>query len=187
MSQTITVNAGSGDCWADVDDNFEPTGQFMWMGGTPAIDGNPKAWIPFVVNLPRLLDIDSAVIKWFASQSRSDDTVKVLIGCELADNPAAPDSKGSLFARSMTSAKLTVNLEHYTAGTQYSYDITDSVQEILNRAGWASGNTLAVLVFDNGTTTDKRRQVATVENPTYQEPVLEITFPTFFPRASGVI
>jgi hypothetical protein len=186
MSQTLTFNAGSGDCWAKIDDldTGSPDIFLARHGGGAQV----RAWLPFAsVSLPRLVVITSAVVRWTASDDRPETTVSVNIRCEAADNPSTPASEGDLLGRSVTSATLATNLVAYTAGTLYSYDITSAVQEVLNRAGWASANTLAVIIDNDGTTSNKRRLIAGVEHSTYPQAVLEITVPTYFPRNGGVI
>ena len=181
---TLSFNAGSGDCWGDNDGNFSNSGTFLWLAGTNGIDFDVRTWIPFVVNLPSLL-ITSAVIRWVASQTRSD-AVDVRIACEASDNAASPVDNGGLLGRTLTSSKVFTSLEAYTTGNQYSYDITGPVQEVLNRSGWVYGNTLAVIVDDDGTINDRRRQIASYENGTYARAILDITYNAYIPQ-SGMI
>ncbi len=186
MSQIVTISAGSGDCWGSTGWDLVTGGTYLYLDGTPTIDDVARTWIPFPnIQLPRSLVITSAIVKWVATQDRSESS-GATIGCEAADNPSTPASRADLFSRSQTAAKLSASFAAYNTGTQYSYNITSSVQEILNRSGWASGNTIAVLAV-GAANNDNRRQIASVENATYQEPILEITFPTYFPRTSGVI
>ena len=134
-----------------------------------------------MVNLPQGLQIISATVYWTASRSRSDGCA-TKIGCEDADNPSAPTSKADISGRVLTSSYITASLAAYTAGVEYSYDVTGAVQEVLNRAGWAYGNTLAVLC-DN-TPGLGRRYIAAAENTTYDGPRLAITYDAF--RGGGV-
>jgi len=182
---TISFNATSGDCWGDGYGNFNNGGTFVWLGGTPDIDADPRTCIPFVVNLPSL-PILSAAVKWYATQSRSD-LVEVRIACNAIDNAVAPTDNSDLFGKALTSAQEFTSLGAYTAGDQYSYDVTGPVQEVLNRAGWVYGNTLMVIIDDDGTINDRRRQAATNENGTYGGAVLEITYNAFVPRSGAII
>jgi len=185
MSQLYSINAGAGDCWGDAHGNFVTNGTFLWVGGTPDIDGDPRTWIPFTVPLPRIT-IVSATLKWRATQTRSEG-VSVSICCEAADNPSTPGSNADIFGRVLTTARLNTSLAAYTTGDEYSYNVAAPVQEVLSRAGWVAGNTLAILVKDNGTSSDNRRQVASVENTSYAQAILEIVIPKFIPRNGGVI
>ncbi len=186
----VTFSAGTGDCWGrrnpdpPNDSSFTPSGTFLYLGHDTAIGYFVKDWIPFVVNLPRGLQIKSARIKWIATTSRSEN-VSVYIGCEAADNPSAPTNMADLEGRAWTASYLTTALAAYTIGVQYSYDITGAVQEILNRAGFAVGNTIAVLVENAGSVNDNRRLVASAENGTYGGAILEIDFEEFIPQ--GII
>jgi hypothetical protein len=185
MSQVLTISAGSGDCYGSTSLDLVTGSTTLFLDGTPTIGEIARTWIPFTVALPKNLVIVSAFVKWYATQSRSESS-GVSLGCEAADNPSTPSSRADLFARSLTAAFNSVVFESYTTGNQYSYDITSAVQEVLNRSGWVSGNTMAVLAI-GAINNDNRRQIASVENVTYQEPILEIIIPTFFPRSSGVI
>lgn len=181
---SLTFTGGSGDCFCD-EVSFQPSPATaeMLLGGTNIASGmNVWAWIPFAnIDLPQGVPIDSATVYWTASRSRSD-AARTLIGCEDADNPSTPTSKSDLQGRVMTSSYNTQSpIEAYVAGTEYGYDITGAVQEVLNRPGWAYGNTLAVYC-DNLPTNDYRRYIAAYENGTYAAPRLVITFSNFKPR-----
>jgi hypothetical protein len=186
MSQTITISCGSGDCWGAVSGLFETATTDLYVAGSTFSDDDVRTWMPFVVTLPRYLTIVSATLRVVAAQS-STDVVNIKIGCEAADNPSAPSNQTDLFARTLSTATLSTTPGSYTAGTEYSYTITSSVQEILNRSGWVYGNTMAVMIVDNGTTVTRRRQLAAVEHATYAEPKLNIVIPDYFPQGSGLI
>jgi uncharacterized protein involved in outer membrane biogenesis len=153
----------------------------LYVGGTTWSNDDVRDWIPFVINIPRYAVVSSAILRVVAAQT-SSDAVDVQFCCEAADNASAPASQAALFAKALTTAKLSASLAAYTAGNEYSYNITNSVQEILNRSGWAYGNTMAVMIVDNGTLGVLRRQLASFEHATYAEPKLDITFTKFVPR-----
>jgi hypothetical protein len=86
----------------------------------------------------------------------------------------------------MTTAFSEITPVNYVQGTQYSYDVTAAVQEIVNRAGWAAGNTLAILVTDVVQGNTNRRQIATFESDSFAEPTLTIVAPYFLPPGTGI-
>jgi hypothetical protein len=81
-----------------------------------------------------------------------------------------------LNARTLTTAYNNATLAAYTLGTEYTYDVTTAVQEVLDRAGFIAGNTLAILVHDNGSSANQLRNWASYENTTYTEPILQIVY-----------
>lgn len=186
-SKTITISTTANDMWGDHDGSFDTTGTFMWIGGTNVTGANPVAWIPFPnIPLSKSKVITSATIFWIASLSNTQSPAEFYLGCEAADNPATPTNNADLLARTMTTAYSTVTPVNYVQGTQYSYDVTASVQEIVNRTGWVAGNTLAILVTDVIQGNVNRRQIASFENATYTEPILQIVVPYFVPPSGGV-
>ena len=69
------------------------------------------------------------------------------------DNASNPASGAALDALALTTAFATpTNSLNTSAGTRYDFDVTSVLQEIVNRAGWASGNAVTVLWLDNGST-----------------------------------
>jgi hypothetical protein len=174
---TATVNTTSDDQYGVSDGGWSKTSTGIALGNINVSDATTRAWIPFVVNIPNAVDITSAIFKVRAENNYSGTTVKIKIGCEAADNPSAPTNKTTLYARTMTTAYLTNNnVSAWTAGTEYSFDVTTAVQEVLDGAGWASGNTMAILIFDNGSSTDVSRVFASEENVSYAQAILEIEY-----------
>lgn len=173
---SVTYVCGSGDLYGN-DAAFLNTAGQIGFGGGGAGETAYKAWVPFTVNLRNRLKIFSATLKVRAASNKGGTTVKVKIGCEAADNPSAPANWSQLNARTLTTAYTTDdNVSAWTEGTEYSFDITTAVQEILNRAGWASGQTMAVLTADNGSTTGATREFASSENASYDEAKLVIAY-----------
>ena len=174
---TLTLHTNANDCWSnDGGGNLYKTTTSIEIGNCSSADYPCTAWLPFVVNLSKGQVIISATFKLVAVVAATT-TLAVKFGCEAADNPAAPTTNSDLSGRVLTTAYLTYTSNAaWAVGTEYTFDITSAVQEILNRAGWTSQNTLAVLIKDNGTGLDESRVFATVENDTYTEAILEIVF-----------
>jgi len=86
----------------------------------------------------------------------SGGTIAYLVSAHAADNAGALTStSGNLntTARPRTTAVSgTWTQSGVVGGTRYSIDVTSVVQEIVNRAGWVSGNAIVILV-DTATTT----------------------------------
>ena len=173
--QTLFTNAD--DCWSnDGGGGFYNTLDNITIGNNSVNDFPVTAWLPFIVNLSKNQVIISATLKVVAVQADTS-TIHVKFGCEAADNPPAPTTKEDLEARVQTAAYLSYDSNAaWVIGTEYTFDITSAVQEVLNRAGWTPQNTLAVLIKDNGTGADNVRAFAATENATYAEAILEIVF-----------
>ena len=173
--QTLFTNAD--DCWSnDGGGGFYNTLDNITIGNNSVNDFPVTAWLPFIVNLSKNQVIISATLKVVAVQADTS-TIHVKFGCEAADNPPAPTTKEDLEARVLTAAYLNYDSNAaWVIGTQYTFDITSAVQEVLNRAGWTPQNTLAVLIKDNNTSADNVRKFAATENDSYTEAILKIVF-----------
>ena len=174
--QTLFTNAD--DCYSnDGGGGFYNTLTYITIGNNSASDFPVTAWLPFIVNLPKNQVITSAILK-VVSVAADNVSVHTKFGCEAADNPSAPTTNADLEARALTAAYLNYDANYtvWDIGTEYTFNITSAVQEVLNRAGWTPQNTLAVLIKDNGTPADNVHEFAATENATYAEAILEIVF-----------
>ena len=173
---TSTLSTTTNDCYGRASGSvFDIAGTVLELG---KISDDPcKAWIPFVVPILKNTTVLTATIKLVANNTRSGATCKLRFGCEAADNPSAPSTWATLNSRTMSAAYTDDNnVAAQTAGTEYTWNITTAVQEILNRAGWASGNTMAVLIHENAGSSGSQRTVASYDNVTYTEPILVIEY-----------
>jgi len=96
-----------------------------------------------------------------------------------------PANSAALYAKSITGT-LTVAVPDHVDGVEYSEDVTIIVQSVLDRAGWAPGNTLAIIVDDAGATGTQRREIAAFEHASYAEPQLDIVV-AFTPRSASFL
>jgi len=174
---TLSLTCGSGDCYF-----FPPSGD-IWTGLTNIDFGKSgtaakNCWLPFAsVGLEKGTSISSAILKLVCASSGSSTTVKVKIGNEAADNPSDPTTIASAASRVLSTAYTTDNnVAAWTAGTEYTFDITTAVQEILNRGGWNYGNKLALMIVDNGSSDAASRSFAASEHASYAEAKLDIVY-----------
>lgn len=185
-NRTLTISTTAGDCWTNKPSigTFDSTSGDLYVAGTSGATDDIKTWIPFVVPLPKNKVIVSATLRVVATGT---DTFACngVFGCEAADNPSAPVSHADLWARTMTTANSTLAIPIETVGVSYDFDVTAAVQEVLNRAGWANSNTLAVFITDPLSSVRWRRW-ASFENATYTEPQLLITSEYFLPQGSVI-
>lgn len=68
---------------------------------------------------------------------------------EAADNSAV-FTLTNMNDRPAAAAYTEVNIPSMTADVQIGYDVTDAVQEVVDRAGWSSGNAMTVFAVDHG-------------------------------------
>jgi hypothetical protein len=102
-------------------------------------------------------------------------TLSVRVSMENADNAAALTTT-NMNDKSLTTANATWDLHNLAADTEYSVTITSAVQEVLNRGGWASGNSMVALVRDNSSTVNEYQQFWTYDGNTSFAPRLNITY-----------
>ena len=172
---TISYTATTDDCYGTTQPGFDKTGATLYIGNTSASDYPAKAWIPFTVTVNNATQITSATLKMRAESNRTGSVI-VIVGCEDADNPSVPANWGGLDGRTMTTAHTDHTPAAWTSGTEYTVDVTTAVQEVLDRVGWVSGQTLAILIIDNGSTANLVRGIASSEHATIAESILEIVY-----------
>ena len=182
-ASTIDYSCNAGDCWGSSVGTFDNTGSDVWLLDSGGVD--TRSWIPFTVNISKGTSILSATLKLIASTTSGAASDNVTFGCEAADSPANPASKADLFTRAFTAATYVYSIGLYTIGTTYTYDITNAVQEILNRSGWANGNVMAILTKWTGSGPHPKKFVSNEGGA--NKAVLEILVNSMVPRASGLI
>lgn len=111
------------------------------------------------VTIAQAATITSALFSLRANSTynASPNVVKLIVCCEAADNAGALATSGATdldgATRPGTTADATWTVTTVTGGTRYSVDITAAVQEVINRAGWVSGNAIVVLIDTHADTT----------------------------------
>lgn len=182
---TLNFSAGSADLWGDSSGGLHDGTNQLRLGDGSSSGAPDRAWIPFAVTFPRAT-IVTATLTLVGSATRTE-TIALKVGCEAADNASAPADWTALAAKTLTTSYTSTGIAtNVTAGDSYAIDVTAAVQEVLNRAGWAYGNTLAILIVDDGTGGGDFHDFATVENPTHGEATLSITYTTKPRGNSGV-
>jgi len=142
-----------------------------------------KSWIPFTVNENQGQTIISATLTLTCSETRSRKVVRVKMGCqsyEYATPLARPTNYNEMNARVLTSAVYYYStsdggIADWIVNTPYYFDITASVQEILNKTSWTTGSTMAVMIHNNGSTANMDREFWAASNTTQAyQPTLTI-------------
>jgi hypothetical protein len=107
------------------------------------------------VTVPRGATITKAYVQFTADRSTSS-AVTLTVNGQAADNAAAfTTSSNSVSSRPRTTVKVVWPPAAWSSGTrgpaQQTPNLSGVVQEIVNRAGWVSGNAIAVVISGSGT------------------------------------
>ena len=117
------------------------------------------------VTVPQGSTINSASFKLTgqATYNAGANTVSFLVSAEAHDNAPAlvatgsgenlRSSTGTAPRPRTTAVSAAWNQTSIVVDTEYSIDVTSVIQEIVNRAGWVSGNAILIIVDTNTTTT----------------------------------
>jgi len=97
------------------------------------------------ITIPKGAVIDSAFLNIYAHEDEADEA-KINIFAEAADNSPIFTEAEAITARAWTTAKIEWNItESWTMWNPYrSPDLKTVIQEVVNRQGWASGNSLTL-------------------------------------------
>ncbi len=135
------------------------------------------------VNVPRGAIITAAYLRLVAVSSNSLTAVNSRLYCEAVDNSTAIADDTTLHSRAAnpTTKVDWDNIGAWVATTEYqSPSIVVPIQEVINRAGWVSGNALTVFFEDfegrSTATTDTQRQFAGYDHTSLTEPILHIEY-----------
>lgn len=82
------------------------------------------------------------------SMNSGSGTTKLTIGMEAADNPAYPSSASDAGGRTLTASTAAYD-RAYSGGSYTTASFAGSVQEVVDRSGWASGNAMQLFARDN--------------------------------------
>lgn len=96
--------------------------------------------------------VRAAYITFTADESDDETTNLVLRGEDIDDSPTFSNTDFDITSRTTTSnSKPWSDIPAWSSGTTYeSPDITSIIQEIVDRAGWSSGNDLSIIVTGTG-------------------------------------
>lgn len=177
---------------ASADDarNLTPNSTFTATAATHHL-GNFSGSIYYIgwrftgVTIPQGATITSALLTMYVSNVNGGVLALVSFWGEATDNAATFASGATPQNRTHTTAQVnqtftTVNwgtVGYQTNGTEIP-DLATIIQEIVNRPGWASGNALAIVATDNGSTNPGYVGTATWDNASTKATKLDITYTT---------
>lgn len=141
------------------------------------------------VTVPNAATINSAALRVTSAGNYSNTSVHVVCSLEDADDPAVATSHGDATGRTLTTANTDIaSVPAFTTGNTYDFDITSAVQEVVDRAGWASGQAMQVfIVSQSDTSSSALRQITSRDGSSTDCPEIRIDYtagggPTFTPK-----
>jgi hypothetical protein len=142
-------------------------------------DGGVNQWVGMRFNnisIPRNATILNAYVEFEVDETGSDPT-SVLIQGQASDNALAfSSSTGNLSSRARTTAQVAWNnIPAWTVinAKWQTPDISSIIQEIVNRSGWGSGNSIVIVIQGTG-----RRTAEAYDGEIPAAPKLVITYTT---------
>lgn len=167
---SIQIQAGADDGYSLYDGgSFNNSASFVYMGKGSTALILYYAFFRFQgVNIPKGATINSAKIRFIAQATDSGTVVNLDIYGEDQDDATAIANGADLISRTMTSAKIDWNnVSGWTAeGTYDSPSIISIINEIINRDGWESGNSLTIHIRNDGSDTSRYRRPYTYNGST---------------------
>jgi hypothetical protein len=125
------------------------------------------------LTIPPGSTITSAHIEFERDETETGVAALTIHG-QAADNPATFSSTGfNITNRSTTSSSVAWNPPEWDSGSErhFTPDLTTIVQELADRGGWASGNSMVFLIAGSG-----QRTAEAFEGEPQNAPMLHVTF-----------
>ena len=172
--------------WAGTYGSPSSSAWFDGAGATVGHDdglGEPKLSVISVfrtIAVAQAATISAATAQFKAKSNRSLTTVNARLHMADEDDVGTINSTATYEALAQTTAYTDWdNIASWTSGTWYtSPDITSTVQEVVDRASWASGNDMCLTCRDNASTvgTDIFRHASMYDTAAGDAPKLSITY-----------
>lgn len=181
---TVPIAAGADDASLIAGEGMFPTSQGGYAGNLAGDIAD--ALFRFVsLDIPVGATVSSAALQ-ITCESASDTTGHTYtIDAADADDATMPTDESEFNAISWTTAKATGNFGDLATGESFTtFDLTAVLQEVIDRAGWASGN--AVLFRISNVNTGEFFFFANLEHMTYDPAALVFTLGSAATAGGGV-
>lgn len=118
------------------------------------------------VTIPQGATINSAKVSFFCNGAQSGTVVNVDIWGEDVDDAAVFSTEANYDGRALTTAKVDWDgIGSWSASTRYDTpSLVAIIQEIIDRPTWVSGNALAILVKNDGSTPGAWRRAGSYDH-----------------------
>ena len=139
----LQVAASTDDAWQNAAGTVDTTAAIIGTLST----GNMWAGFRFNnVTVPQGATINTATLQLYLNTTANDDLVADFY-CEAADDAGTFTTGASnISSRSRTTAKASVSATAIGVGWYSVTGLAAAVEEVTDRAGWASGNDLAIIL-----------------------------------------
>lgn len=146
------VGANADDGWTNKNETFYSNFGSCWVGHDPGTVSTERAFHRFLsVGVPKAATVSNCYFS-VRALGRSGSALTIITANDV-DDAVAPTSTAEYNDLIHTSASVNWDPPAWSSGTWYdSPDISSVIQEIVNRAGWASGNDLMILHGDRAGT-----------------------------------
>jgi len=154
---TKSVSAGADDGFASADGGFDNANALVYHGQDDPGGGTHEQrgfhrWTN--ITIPPKSTINSASVTLYnCSYGGPAGNIYLYVGFHAADNPSAPAAYADVWALSFAGS---IAANNPGTGTVTISGLASSLQSVVNRAGWASGNALIFFNTDNGSTSDRK-------------------------------
>ncbi len=131
----------------EVDAAFDAASATLWLGNGGSTSGS-YAGLRFTnVSIPQGASITSAHLEVYSSQAQWIP-INLQLAAEASDSSAAFSDASPPSQRMLTTMKVTYNTNvQWNADTWYALsEMRDVIQEVVDRPGWQSGNSLSLIV-----------------------------------------
>jgi len=132
------------------------TGSDLEFGEISSGDGLQNIGLRFTnLDIPQGASISEARIQFMADNIGADPVELTIFGENVANAAGYEDVVGNLSARALTTASTVWNIEPWIAvgdrlPAQQTVDLSAIIQEIVNRADWAAGNSINFIMKHSG-------------------------------------
>jgi len=114
------------------------------------------------ITIPAGSTILSAKLNFYAHTTKTGTTCNVNIYFEDEETTTVPTSGADMISRSLGTPVAWSGIGSWTWPTRYdSPDLTEELQAIIDKVGWASGNAITIHIKDNGSTSNAYRNTST--------------------------
>ena len=149
-TDTWQVGVGTDDCQA-TETSFDTAGSTNRVGRYDSSWSYRTGHRFTSVSIPQAATIDSAYLKPYRQSKTGEDTIYSKIKGQDSDDTSAFSSLTNYNNRPRTTAAVDWDGAFSTSGWITSPDIKTVIQEIVDRGGWVSGNSLVIFWENDGT------------------------------------
>jgi hypothetical protein len=169
-------------------DTFSSTQGYARIGQTGFGGGPSNAWYRFSsVQIPRYASITSATIRLHAHGNISGVAPLTKLYGNDVGNATAPSDWDEAQALTLTTASVDWDPVVWVQGTWYtSPDISDVIQEIVNRGDWSMGNALMIVHKDDGSGLSNYIPVTSFDTSPSNCPMLDVEFESDIPTSQVI-